>query len=79
MHKLKGDILGHIQEKLDGPTRNISSREETTTKTISFQDMVKDLGGSMQQKDVTLPYYFICLLHLANEQVGLFLISINVA
>ena len=37
----------------------------------SFQTLIKDINkdpGS-QQKDASLPFYFICLLHLANEKV----------
>lgn len=37
---------------------------------LSFQKLVKDLSigqEKQQQKDVSLAYYFICLLHLANE------------
>ncbi len=40
------------------------------TEELSFQKLVKDLSGGeekQQQKDVSLAYYFICLLHLANE------------
>jgi hypothetical protein len=38
----------------------------------SFQDLVCDISSGQRQKDVTLPFYFICLLHLANEKVTLF-------
>jgi hypothetical protein len=37
----------------------------------SFQDLVCDISSGQRQKDVTLPFYFICLLHLANEKVTL--------
>lgn len=37
---------------------------------LSFQSMVTDLSLHSKQKDVSLPFYFICLLHLANENVS---------
>ena len=37
---------------------------------MSFQDLVSDITRGQKQKDVTLPFYFICLLHLANEKVS---------
>jgi condensin complex subunit 2 len=36
---------------------------------MSFQDLVRDISVQKNQKDATLPFYFICLLHLANEKV----------
>lgn len=38
----------------------------------SFQDLVCEISSGQRQKDVTLPFYFICLLHLANEKVTMF-------
>jgi condensin complex subunit 2 len=35
---------------------------------LSFQDTVKEMQGTQKQTDVTLPFYFICMLHLANEK-----------
>ena len=47
--------------------------------TLSFQQMICQIAsnnsnGSMDgsNKDVTLPFYFICLLHLANEHVSIY-------
>mmetsp|Transcript_20428 Transcript_20428/g.31258 ORF Transcript_20428/g.31258 Transcript_20428/m.31258 type:complete len:133 (-) Transcript_20428:1133-1531(-) len=37
-------------------------------KPVSFQDAVARLEGSQAQTDVTVPFYFICILHLANEK-----------
>jgi hypothetical protein len=39
---------------------------------LSFQSMISDLaaGDEVRQRDVSLPFYFICLLHLANEHVS---------
>jgi len=35
---------------------------------LSFQDTVQKLTGFQKQEDVSLPFYFICMLHLANEK-----------
>jgi condensin complex subunit 2 len=35
---------------------------------LSFQKAVQDLEATKTQADVTLPFYFICILHLANEK-----------
>ena len=36
---------------------------------LSFQSLVEGIASEQRQNDVTFPYYFICLLHLANEKV----------
>jgi condensin complex subunit 2 len=35
---------------------------------LSFNDAVRDLDAAKSQADVSLPFYFICVLHLANEK-----------
>ena len=35
---------------------------------MSFQSTVRDMQKTQSQADVTLPFYFICVLHLANEK-----------
>jgi condensin complex subunit 2 len=40
----------------------------TTETTLSFQDTVRDMQMNESQPDVTLPFYFICILHLCNEK-----------
>lgn len=35
---------------------------------LSFRNLVETIGNQQRQGEVTLPYYFICLLHLANEK-----------
>ena len=37
-------------------------------KLMSFQGLVNDLAIRQKQKDVSVSFYFICLLHLANEK-----------
>lgn len=59
-------------------TEDISSKESIsavskdvippTAETLSFQDLISDIASQQRQKEVTLPFYFICLLHLANEK-----------
>lgn len=44
-------------------------QQRLNTEEMSFQDLVCDITTGQRQKDVTLPFYFICLLHLANEKV----------
>jgi condensin complex subunit 2 len=36
--------------------------------TVSFQQTVRDMQATQAQTDVTLPFYFICVLHLCNEK-----------
>ena len=46
-----------------------SSDTDGATDSLSFQETIADIAGSQRGgKDVTLPFYFICLLHLANEK-----------
>ena len=47
-------------------------RDSLGMEETSFQDLVCEISSGQRQKDVTLPFYFICLLHLANEKVTLF-------
>lgn len=56
-------------EKLPG---EIGIRESP----LSFQETVREMQTTQCQQDVTLPFYFICILHLANEK-GLALESIG--
>ena len=37
---------------------------------LSFQELISDVGYKQQQQGVSLSFYFICLLHLANEKVN---------
>ena len=39
-----------------------------TQKIVSFKDTVEKLGATEAQEDVSLAFYFICVLHLANEK-----------
>lgn len=76
IQRLKADIWSNIEQNLPINTEEQSERavkQSTTTSTkdaLSFQDMISDIAANPRQKDVTLPFYFICLLHLANENVS---------
>jgi hypothetical protein len=45
-----------------------SNLEKSSESTMSFTSLVKDINNQQKQKDVTCSFYFICLLHLANEK-----------
>lgn len=42
--------------------------EEKEEQIVSFKKTVDKLGATEAQEDVSLPFYFICVLHLANEK-----------
>ena len=55
---------------------NIIEQEDgdgDVTEKLSFQDLISSMAGSQQQQGASLPFYFICLLHLANEKVHKYL------
>ena len=43
-------------------------QEDSTTELVSFKDTIHKLGATEAQEDVSLAFYFICVLHLANEK-----------
>ena len=81
--KLKTDLWGRLDSSLAGPLRAAADSTENAaphTKSaavkaveaadkLSFQAVVNDISLKQEQKDVSLSFYFICLLHLANEKV----------
>lgn len=79
VRKLKHDMWRTLDSSLGD--RNLDGEENVTPATcdlgdkekssaLSFQSVVRDIAQqpSSQQKDASLPFYFICLLHLANEK-----------
>mmetsp|Transcript_46549 Transcript_46549/g.96801 ORF Transcript_46549/g.96801 Transcript_46549/m.96801 type:complete len:235 (-) Transcript_46549:68-772(-) len=46
--------------------QQLRSQNEVTM--LSFQNTVHDMEANQSQSDVTLPFYFICILHLCNEK-----------
>jgi hypothetical protein len=52
--------------------RKLDLNEETSKQnnnSTSFQSLINNIASKQSQSDVTVSYYFICLLHLANEKV----------
>ena len=41
---------------------------EATAVESDFAAVVNRVGAQQRQSDVTMPFYFICLLHLCNEK-----------
>ena len=46
----------------------VVTKINTNTASPSFQGIVRDMQQHQSQSYVTLPYYFICILHLCNEK-----------
>lgn len=42
--------------------------DDDNTQLVSFKDTIHKLGATEAQEDVSLAFYFICVLHLANEK-----------
>ncbi len=64
------DTLDEKMEALDD-SENAEQLSETfgiRQTPLSFQDTVREMQATQSQPDVTLPFYFICILHLANEK-----------
>lgn len=60
-------------EEANSPVKEKQSGKETEEEAkddvrISFQEIVDCLDESQRQEDVSVAFYFICLLHLANEK-----------
>ena len=82
--KLKTDIWTKIDDECispSSPSENTNPNQQKTninTKSplesskqvekMSFKEMVTDISENQEQKEVSLSFYFICLLHLANEK-----------
>ena len=82
---LKSDIWSWIEDnstdaestenkdpnKGKAPTKESKSKV-TKTEVGTFQEMISNVAVSQQKEkgqEVSVSYYFICLLHLANEKV----------
>lgn len=78
--RLKRDLWNELESKFGSSTtdddemKSVGSKTDDeeekndTEKVVSFQDTVHELELQKSQIDVTLPFYFICILHLANEK-----------
>jgi condensin complex subunit 2 len=56
------------KEVPEDPASPLPDNEQDTPHCLSFNDAVRDLEAAKSQADVSLPFYFICVLHLANEK-----------
>jgi condensin complex subunit 2 len=75
--RLKRDLWNQLESQFCvGENENLDLDNEDTaeamseakTDTVTFQDTVRELELQKSQADVTVPFYFICILHLANEK-----------
>jgi len=74
--RLKRDLWAELEQTFAGKTKSdedddsvdSETKDEEAENGMSFQDAVHDLEQQKTQMDVTLPFYFICILHLANEK-----------
>jgi len=66
-----------IENELQNDNRDINMHadsstaipsNEGSTELVSFKDTIHKLGATEAQEDVSLAFYFICVLHLANEK-----------
>ena len=64
--KEEGNVTGEETGDVGGGDTKPLPKEELSK--ISFNDTIMEMSISQSQNDVTLPFYFICLLHLANEK-----------
>lgn len=55
-------------EKDDDGSQIINNATVDDVKPLSFHDTVRDMQINQSQSDVTVPFYFICILHLCNEK-----------
>ena len=61
--RLKKDLWEELQNH-----KSVNSEADGGTEPVSFTRTVDLLEGAQRQEDVSTAYYFICLLHLANEK-----------
>ena len=76
--RLKRDLWLELEQKFgkikdddedeDSPLDAAEDEDPLAPTFVSFQKAVNGLEQQKTQMDVTLPFYFICILHLANEK-----------
>ena len=57
------DVEQNDESNNESPNEDVNPQEE-----ILFKEVVDELGQNETQEDVSLAFYFICILHLANEK-----------
>lgn len=53
---------------VDKSNDNVTDDRNDIMTTLSFQNTVHDMQTNQSQSNITLPFYFICILHLCNEK-----------
>eukprot|EP01034_Spumella_vulgaris_P026475 gene26475-33056_t len=67
IQRLKMDIWAGVDNTLHIDEPVPEKATEKVPETLSFQHLISDIAADPRQKDVSISFYFICLLHLANE------------
>jgi len=79
--RLKHDLWTELEEKTSPEQYPLPEQDKTSDnddidkhkeseikKVVSFKETVQKLSATEAQEEVSLPFYFICILHLANEK-----------
>ncbi len=67
--RTRPQLITDVEEEQNGNDSEMSSiKGNSESPEISFKNVVEDLGANETQEDVSLAFYFICVLHLANEK-----------
>jgi condensin complex subunit 2 len=62
------DSMDSIVQEAEQSEKLDASPTQDSSTSLSFQQTIREMQESQSQSDVTLPFYFICILHLANEK-----------
>lgn len=62
------EVESHFLSSSDSAGGNEDQPASDSVQRASFQTIVQDMESSKSQPDASLPFYFICMLHLANEK-----------
>jgi condensin complex subunit 2 len=66
--ELKFSVTKKGDDAIDGDDSEDEIMAEQSPTVLSFKEAVQNMEARKSQSDVTLPFYFICILHLANEK-----------
>lgn len=69
--KLKKDLWTQLDTKVPVLAADATEAADDAelSRCVSFRGVVEDIDREQQSSEVTVSFYFICLLHLANEKV----------
>eukprot|EP00752_Nemacystus_decipiens_P006580 g5924.t1 len=62
------NVDGSKTEEEPEPPKDDAKESEPEVVDMTFSGIVQDVASTEEQSGVTVPFYFICLLHLANEK-----------